>query len=40
MRLVRNGNGKQEVRRINYYDMVDEGEGNYLLKPGDTIVVP
>jgi hypothetical protein len=33
--------GKQEVRKINYYDLIDDGgEGNYLLKPGDTIVVP
>ena len=40
IKLVRNGGGKQEVRKVNYYDMIDEGEGNYLLKPGDTIVVP
>lgn len=40
IKLVRNNGGKQEVRRVNYYDMIDEGEGNYLLRPGDTIVVP
>ncbi len=41
IRLVRNENGKQEVRKVNYYNMLDEeGTGNYLLKPGDTIVVP
>lgn len=40
IKVVRNANGKQEVRKVNYYDMVEEGEGNYLLLPGDTIVVP
>jgi hypothetical protein len=29
------------VRKINYYNIIDEGgEGNFLLYPGDTIVVP
>lgn len=40
IKVVRNKGGKQEVRKVNYYDMIDEGEGNYLLQPGDTIVVP
>jgi polysaccharide export outer membrane protein len=41
IRLVRNAGHRQEVRVINYYDIIDRGgEGNYLLKPGDTIVVP
>jgi polysaccharide export outer membrane protein len=40
IRLVRNDGGEQEIRVINYYDLIDSGEGNYLLKPGDTIVVP
>lgn len=40
IKVVRNHGGKQEVRRVNYYDLIDEGEGNYLLRPGDTIVVP
>jgi polysaccharide export outer membrane protein len=40
IRLVRNKGGEQEIRVINYYDLIDSGEGNYLLKPGDTIVVP
>jgi polysaccharide export outer membrane protein len=41
IKLIRsNGNG-QEILRINYYKMIKEnGEGNYMLKPGDTIVVP
>lgn len=40
IKVVRNAGGQQEVRKANYYDMIDDGEGNYLLKPGDTIVVP
>ncbi len=40
IKVVRNIEGKQEVRKVNYYDMIDEGTGNYLLKPGDLIVVP
>jgi polysaccharide export outer membrane protein len=41
IKLIRNASGKQEVRKVNYNDMIDEGgEGNYLLKSGDTIVVP
>jgi polysaccharide export outer membrane protein len=41
IKLVRNAGGKQEIRIVNYYDMIDKGgEGNHLLKPGDIIVVP
>lgn len=41
IKLVRRNGGKQEVRKLNYYDMIDEdGKGNHLLRPGDTIVVP
>ncbi len=40
IKVVRNADGKQEVRKVNYYDMIEGGEGNYLLQPGDTIVVP
>ena len=41
IKLIRNTSGKQEVRKINYNNLIDEGgEGNYLLKSGDTIVVP
>lgn len=41
IKLIRNAGGKQEVRKVNYNNMIDEGgEGNYLLKSGDTIVVP
>lgn len=41
IKLVRGTGLKQEVRKVNYYRLIDDnGEGNYLLKPGDTIVVP
>jgi polysaccharide export outer membrane protein len=41
IKLIRNTAGKQEVRKINYNNIIDEsGEGNYILKSGDTIVVP
>ncbi len=41
IKLVRGLGAKQEVRKINYYSMIEgAGEGNYLLMPGDTIVVP
>jgi len=40
IKLIRNVGGRQELRKINYYSIIDDGEGNYLLKPGDTIVVP
>jgi len=41
IKLIRNTEGKQDIRRVNYYDIIEEGgEGNYLLKSGDTIVVP
>ena len=41
IKLIRNSGGKQEVRKVNYNSMIEEdGEGNYILKSGDTIVVP
>jgi polysaccharide export outer membrane protein len=41
IKLIRNMAGKQEVRKVNYNNMIDEGgEANLLLKSGDTIVVP
>ena len=41
IKLIRNSAGKQDVRKVNYNNMIDEGgEGNYILKSGDTIVVP
>jgi len=40
IKLIRGMQGRQEVRKINYYDIIENGEGNYLLKSGDTIVVP
>jgi polysaccharide export outer membrane protein len=41
IKLIRAMNGRQEVRTINYYNLIEDGgEGNYLLKSGDTIVVP
>ncbi|MGA6993354.1 MAG: polysaccharide biosynthesis/export family protein [Candidatus Deferrimicrobiaceae bacterium] len=41
IKVIRYVSGNQEVRLINYYHLIEEGgEGHYLLKPGDTIVVP
>jgi polysaccharide export outer membrane protein len=41
IKLVRNIGGKQEIRVFNYYDLIDKGgEGSFLLKSGDAIVVP
>jgi polysaccharide export outer membrane protein len=41
IKLVRSTGGKQEVRKVNYNDIIDVGgEGNYILRSGDTIVVP
>jgi len=41
IKLIRNAAGKQEVGKVNYNNMIVEGgEGNYILKSGDTIVVP
>ncbi len=41
IKLVRNNGGKQEIRKINYYNLIDdEGKGNFMLRSGDTIVVP
>ena len=41
IKLIRNTAGKQIVRKVNYRNLIDEsGEGNYMLKSGDTIVVP
>jgi len=41
IKLIRSIAGRQEVRRINYNKLIDDGgEGNYFLGSGDTIVVP
>lgn len=41
IRIVRRGNQKQEVRKVNYYQMLEsKAEGNFLLSSGDTVVVP
>lgn len=41
IKLIRNAGGKQELRKINYNKIIDDdGEGNYILRSGDTIVVP
>ena len=41
MKLIRGAGGKQESRNINYYRMIEEAElDDYMLKPGDTIVIP
>jgi len=38
--VLRNKGGEREIHKVNYYDIIDNGEGNYILKPGDTVVVP
>ncbi len=41
MTLLRTTGNRQEVRKIDFYKMIDEGGlGNDTLKAGDTIVVP
>jgi polysaccharide export outer membrane protein len=41
MKLISGIGAKQEIRNINYYKMIDDIElGHYMLKPGDTIVIP
>ena len=41
MKLIRDVGGKQESRSINYYKMIKGTEvDDYMLKPGDTIVIP
>ena len=40
IRLIRNNGGKQEIRLINYHNLLDSGEGNLMMKSGDTLVVP
>jgi len=40
IKVIRNVKGKQEIRKVNYYDIIDNGVGNYILKRGDMIVVP
>jgi polysaccharide export outer membrane protein len=41
IKLIRNNVGKQEVKKVNYYNLIDTGgKGNYVLMSGDTIVVP
>lgn len=41
IKLVRGSGANQEVRKLNYFRMIDDGgEGNLLLRPGDTVVVP
>lgn len=41
IKLIRNEGGRQEIRKINYYNLLEDGgKGNYILRPGDTIVVP
>jgi polysaccharide export outer membrane protein len=41
IRLIRNSEGRQDVRKVSYNRLIEEGgEVNYLLKSGDTIVVP
>jgi hypothetical protein len=41
MTLIRGTGTKQESRNINYYKMIGDTEvDRYMLKPGDTIVIP
>ncbi len=41
IRLVRNIDGNQAVRVINYFQVIENGSSqNYLILPGDTLVVP
>ena len=41
MKLISGNGTRQEIRKMNYYNMIDETELNYhMLKPGDTIVIP
>jgi polysaccharide export outer membrane protein len=41
MKLIRGTGTKQERRNINYYKMIEDTElDHYMLKPGDTIVIP
>ena len=41
IKLVRTIEGKQQIRKVNYYDMLEDSEvGNYILRSGDTVVVP
>jgi polysaccharide export outer membrane protein len=41
IKLIRVKGGKQVVQKINFYNIIEDGgEGNYLLRSGDTIVVP
>ena len=41
IKLIRNTGGKADIQRVNYNKIIEEGgEGNFILKSGDTIVVP
>jgi polysaccharide export outer membrane protein len=41
IRLIRNRGGKQDVRLINFFRVIEDGSSqNYLIRPGDTVVVP
>jgi len=41
MKLISGTGTRQDIRRINYYNMIEDIELDYhMLKPGDTIVIP
>lgn len=41
IKVISSKGGKQEVHKVNYYDIIGKGKkGDYYLKPGDTVVVP
>lgn len=41
MKIIRGTGTRQESRNINYYKMIEDTDlDDYMLKPGDTIVIP
>jgi polysaccharide export outer membrane protein len=41
MKIISGIGGKENIRKINYYKMIEDIElDNYMLMPGDTIVIP
>jgi polysaccharide export outer membrane protein len=41
MKLISGTGTRQNIREINYYKMIEDIDlGSYMLKPGDTIVIP
>ncbi len=41
LKIISRIGAKEDIRKINYYKMIEDIElDSYMLKPGDTIVVP